>query len=163
MVIATKSIDLGSENMNSAGSRSARRALDRRLSDWPSADTLTTPSRGWIRATREALGMSAGDLASRLGARDATVRDIERSESDRRIRLDTLERAANAMGCDLVYALIPRRRLSDIVQQQAETKVSAQVRAVARAMDLEAQTAAPDDEVVRQEIERLIDSGRLWK
>jgi predicted DNA-binding mobile mystery protein A len=149
--------------MNSAGSRSARRALDRRLSDWPSADTLTAPSRGWIRAIREALGMSAGDLASRLGARDATVRDIERSESDRRIRLDTLERAANAMGCDLVYALIPRRRLSDIVQQQAETKVSAQVRAVARAMDLEAQTAAPDDEVVRQEIERLIDSGRLWK
>jgi predicted DNA-binding mobile mystery protein A len=149
--------------MNSTGSRAARRALDRRFSAWPSAETLTTPSRGWIRAIREALGMSAGDLAARLGASDATVRDIERSESDHRIRLDTLERAAAAMGCDLVYALIPRRSLSDIVQQQAETKVNAQVRAVARAMDLEAQTATPDDEVVRAEIERLIDSGRLWK
>lgn len=107
--------------------------------------------------------MSAADLASRLHVTQPSVSDIERSESDHRIRLDTLERAAAAMGCELVYALIPRGSLSEIVQKQAQAKIADQVRAVSRAMDLEAQSTQVDDDVVREEIQRLIDSGRLWK
>ncbi len=90
--------------------------------------------------------------------------DLERSESEHRIRLNTLERAAEAMGCDLVYALIPRGgSLGDIVTRQAQAKMSDQLRAVSRAMDLEAQSAKVDDEVVVEELRRLVDSGRLWK
>jgi hypothetical protein len=112
--------------MNSTQSRAARRALDRRLSQLPPAATFTPPARGWIRALRNALGMSA-------------------------------------MGCELVYALIPRGSLTEIVQHQAQAKVGRQVHAVSRAMDLEAQSTQFDDEVVREEMQRLIDSGRLWK
>lgn len=149
--------------MNSAQSRAARRALDRRLSQLPPASAFTPPARGWIRAVRNALGMSAADLAARLQVTPASVSDIERSESHGRIRLDTLERAAEAMGCDLVYALIPRRNLTEIVQRQAREKVEKQTRAVSRAMDLEAQSAQVDAEVVLEEMQRLIASGQLWK
>lgn len=149
--------------MNSTQSRAARRALDRRYSHLPPAEAFTPPARGWIKAVRNALGMSAADLAARLQVTAASVSDIERSEHDHRIRLDTLERAAQAMGCELVYALIPRESLTDIVQQQARTRVGQQVDAVSRAMDLEAQSTRVDDEVVGEEMQRLIDSGRLWK
>ncbi len=107
--------------------------------------------------------MSASDLAARLQVTAASVSDMERSERDHRIRLDTMQRAAEAMGCELVYALIPQGSLTEIVQQHARGKVGRQVHAVARAMDLEAQSRQVDDEVVREEMQRLIDSGRLWK
>lgn len=107
--------------------------------------------------------MSAAGLAARLQVTAASVSDIERSEHDHRIRLDTLERAAQAMGCELVYALVPRESLTEIVQRQARGRVGQHVHAVSRAMDLEAQGAQVDDEVVREEMKRLIDSGRLWK
>jgi predicted DNA-binding mobile mystery protein A len=112
---------------------------------------------------RNALGMSGADLAARLQVTPASVSDIERSESQGSIRLDTLERAAEAMGCDLVYALIPRGSLNETVQRKAREKVEEQTRAVARAMDLEAQSTRVDDEVVLEEMERLIASGKLWK
>ena len=67
------------------------------------------------------------------------------------------------MGCELVYALIPHSSLTEIVEQRAQAKVGQQVHAVSRAMDLEAQSTQVDNEVVREEIQRLIDSGRLWK
>jgi predicted DNA-binding mobile mystery protein A len=149
--------------MNSAQSRAARRALDRRLSQLPAASAFAPPARGWIRAVRNALGMSGADLAARLQVTPASVSDIERSESQSRIRLDTLERAAVAMGCDLVYALIPRGGLTEIVQRQARQKVEEQARADSRGMDLEAQSTQIDDEVAREEMERLIASGQLWK
>lgn len=108
--------------------------------------------------------MSAADLAARLNVTQASVSDLERSESEKRIRLDSLARAADAMGCDLVYAFVPRAgSLSEIVDQQARAKVDIQVRAVSRAMDLEAQSAVVDEEVVNEEVQHLIDSGRLWK
>jgi predicted DNA-binding mobile mystery protein A len=107
--------------------------------------------------------MSGADLAARLQVTPASVSDIERSESQSRIRLDTLERAAEAMGCDLVYALLPRGGLAEIVQRQAREKVEEQTRAVSRGMDLEAQSTHVDDAVVREEMERLIASGQLWK
>jgi predicted DNA-binding mobile mystery protein A len=149
--------------MNSAQSRSSRRALDRRLSQLPPASAFAPPARGWIRAVRNGLGMSGADLAARLQVTPASVSDIERSESQGRIRLDTLERAAEAMGCDLVYALIPRGSLTEIVQRKAREKVEEQTRAVSRAMDLEAQSTRVDDDVVLEEMERLIASGQLWK
>jgi predicted DNA-binding mobile mystery protein A len=149
--------------MNPQQTRAARRALEKRLGQLPPPAAFTLPARGWIKAIRTALGMSAGDLAVRLRVTTASVSDMERSENDGRIRLDTLERAAAAMGCDLVYALIPRAGLTEIVHQQAAAKVAQQVRAVTRAMDLEAQSTRVDDEVVREEIERLIDSRQLWK
>jgi hypothetical protein len=42
------------------------------------------------------------------------VTRLEQSEASDRIRLDTLRRAADALGCDLVYLLVPRRPLTAV-------------------------------------------------
>jgi transcriptional regulator with XRE-family HTH domain len=51
-----------------------------------------------IRTTREELGLSGADLAARLGVTVGAISQMERSEREGRIKLDTLERALAAMG-----------------------------------------------------------------
>ncbi|GGJ82659.1 transcriptional regulator [Pilimelia anulata] len=149
--------------MKSSTARLSRRALDRRLAGAAAALRVPPPPAGWIRAIRDALGMSAADLSRRMGVSGATVSDIERSERDGRVRLDTLGRAADALDCDLVYVLVPRTGLDDFVRRTAMRRVREQVAAVDRGMDLEAQSTTIDESAVLAEVERLIDSGLVWK
>lgn len=73
-----------------------------------SVDTdLRTPD-GWIRNVRLALGMSGVDLARRMGISPSRVSQLERAEPTGEIKVTTLERAADAMGCDVVYVFVPR-------------------------------------------------------
>ena len=58
-------------------------------------------------------------LGDRLGLNGRTIRRLERSEQDGVVRLDTLARAADALGCDLVYAIVPRRPLEQSVFERA--------------------------------------------
>ena len=51
-----------------------------------------------IRTTREELGLTGAQLGERLGVTVGAVSQMERSERDGRIKLDTLERALDAMG-----------------------------------------------------------------
>ena len=82
----------------------SRRRLDERLAGFPSPLELTPPRAGWVRAVREALGMSLADLAGRMGVTPQTVHGLERSEQQGKAQLDSLRRAAVAMDCTLVYA-----------------------------------------------------------
>jgi len=127
-------------------SRQARRAIERRLTPWRALNATATarPVRGWVRAIRDALGMSAAELAARLGTTQTSVTRLEASERDGRIRLDTLTRAANALGCDLVYALVPRVPLEDQVRAQAERTLARDFTTVANSMRLEDQGVSGD-------------------
>lgn len=49
------------------------------------------------------------------------------SEAADRVRLDTLRRAADALGCDLVYLLVPRRRLTAVVPSEMEERLTEQI------------------------------------
>jgi transcriptional regulator with XRE-family HTH domain len=62
---------------------------------------------GWLRSIRQAVGLPAVVVAERLGVRRWEVHRLENSESDQRIMLSSLIRAARGLGCELVYALIP--------------------------------------------------------
>jgi len=86
-----------------------------------------TPPRGWIRAIRDSLGMSGTELAVRMGVGQSTVSGLEHSEVHGTIRLDTLRRAADALGCDLVYYLSPRTTLEAAVHDQARRKALQQL------------------------------------
>ena len=86
-----------------------------------------TPPRGWIRAIRDSLGMSGTELAARMGVGQSTVSGLEHSEVQGTIRLDTLRRAADSLGCDLVYYLSPRTTLEATVRQQARRKALVQL------------------------------------
>lgn len=118
----------------------AREALERRLTPWRQMPQRTArPHGGWVRAIREALGMTTNDLATRMGVAQSSVTRLEKSEKARTIRLDTLARAADAMECDLVYALVPRRPLDDIVAAQAGRRAMEQLRRLDHTMALEEQ------------------------
>lgn len=99
----------------------ARTRLDDRLSSLRDLRTrLVVPRGGWSRAIRTALGMTLADLAGRLGVTPSVVSRLETSEQKRTIQLDSLQRLADAMNCDLVYALVPREPLQAMVDRQRD-------------------------------------------
>src|SRR5450755_4208026 len=97
----------------------SRSQLDERFRELGPAKRYTPPVRGWIKALREAFGMSTAQLAKRLGIRQPSLVALEQSEAKGTIELATLRRVAEALDCTLVYALIPRKPLEAIVRDRA--------------------------------------------
>jgi predicted DNA-binding mobile mystery protein A len=89
----------------------ARHRLDERLSPLRPVDRYAVPPKGWVRAIRDALGMTGVQLAKRLGISPQSADAMERSEASGAIKLETLRRAAEALDCTLVYALVPNKSL----------------------------------------------------
>ena len=148
----------------SADRLAIRRQLDRRCAPLRGLAAWLMPHRGWIRATRDALGMSGSELAMRLRVRQQTIHDLELSERRRTIRLDTLERAANAMDCDLVYALIPRTSLEESVRSRARRKAAEYLGPIAHHSRLEDQAISDGETqaLLDDLAERFIDRRGLW-
>src|SRR5512140_2671138 len=94
-----------SEPMNSNRSKMntlARWALDQQLRPLRTMDPLIRPERGWIRAIREAVGMTTGQFAKRLGVAQPRVAALERAEANEAVTLKSLRQAAEALDCMLV-------------------------------------------------------------
>ena len=108
--------------------------------------------------------MSTKDLAERLGVTQQTVPDLERSEQRGTIKLETLRRVADALECDVVYQLVPRDSLDDLVTQQARRKATEHLRSIAHHSRLEDQSVTPDDAAAQIDelAARLIDRRGLW-
>jgi predicted DNA-binding mobile mystery protein A len=124
---------------NETNSR-ARQRLDERLSFLKPADRLRTPPKGWIRAIRDALGMTGVQYAARLKIRPQSLETLERSEATGAIQLKTLRRAAEALDCTLVYALVPNASLEEAVRARARKIAVRDLGRVAHTMKLEAQS-----------------------
>ena len=148
--------------VSNAVSVRGRELLDSHFDEWQQLRTLARPPRGWVRAVREALGMSTAALGARLGITAGAVTRLEQSEAADRIRLDTLRRAADALGCDLVYLLVPRRPLTAVVQERARELARSQVAAVEQTMLLEDQATGQTSELEDRLAERLLERGGLW-
>jgi predicted DNA-binding mobile mystery protein A len=141
----------------------SRELLDSHFDEWQQLRALARPPRGWVRAIREALGMSAAVLAGRLGTTAGAVIRLEQSEAADRIRLDTLRRAADALGCDLVYLLVPRRPLTAVVHERARELARSQAAAIEQTMRLEDQATGRTSELEDQLAEQLLQHGGLWR
>lgn len=118
--------------------------MDARLTRLRLLGEQRRPHRGWIRAVRDALGMSSTALAARLGVSQQTVSEMERSENLDTIKLETLRRVADALECDLVYALVPRSSLDDSVNRQARRRAEQHLGVVAHHSRLEDQSVSED-------------------
>lgn len=143
------------------------RQLDANLNRWRSADLPPRPPTGWIKAIRQGLGMAATHLAARLGVTTSTVTRLEASEADDTISLSTLRRAAEALGCELQYALIPRQSLADTLESRALTLARQQMATVSHTMALEAQATSREtvEAQTRALAETLLKGSRrnLWR
>ena len=92
-----------------------------------------------MRALRDALGMTGAQLGTRIGVQPQTVEAIEKSEAAGTIQLKTLRRAAEALDCTLVYALVPNRSLETVIEARARKIATRELQGIAHTMRLEAQ------------------------
>ena len=128
---------------------------------------FAVPPRGWIRAIRDALGMTATDLGRRIGVSQAAVTQFEKGEKDGSITLKSLRSAAEALNCTLIYALVPRQSLEDLMRERASALADQQLARTHHTMSLENQALLPDD--LKAERARLIEDilrdepSRLWR
>jgi predicted DNA-binding mobile mystery protein A len=126
------------------------------------------PPAGWLRAIREALGMTSGVVAERLGVTASGARKLEQAEAADAITLGTLRRVAEALDCDLQYALVPRRPLHEMRWQQALHLAQQWQQRAGRTMALEAQSVASPSATADERLEAMAEeilrtSGtRLW-
>jgi predicted DNA-binding mobile mystery protein A len=92
------------------------------------------------------------------------ISGLENSERAGTVQLGTLRRAADALGCDLVYTLVPRVGLEEAVQRQALARARQELARVDRTMQLEDQ-GLEDLELQRRILEfaaHLVDASGIW-
>ena len=80
-----------------------------------------------MRAIREALGMSAQELGTRVHVKRQTIENLERSEANGKITLDSLNRAAKALGCRVVYGEREKRPGSDYARTAVASSLESSV------------------------------------
>ena len=151
--------------MNSDHKQRARQRLDERLLALKPEERFHAPPKGWLRAIREAVGMTGVQFAKRLGIRPQSVEALEKSEATGAIQLNTLRRAAEALDCTLVYALVPNESLSAMVDARARKLALHDLGRVAHTMKLEAQSTGDADLEARVAayIRDVLKDRDLWR
>lgn len=147
--------------------RTQRFSLDEKLKNFKLALGTSIPKSGWVKAVRESLGMTSAQLAERMGIRQSGVILMEQREVEKKVTLETLQRAAHAMECELVYALVPRESLEKIVDDQAKAAAQEFLKTTVHSMDLEKQKVNEPEtrlhlEELSAEIKTKMDN-RLWR
>jgi len=133
------------------------RQLDRSLEPYRAARLVPRPPNGWIRALRQGLGVSSGELARRMGTSRQLPLQLEKGEADDRITLRSLRSVAGALDCDLVYALVPRANsLHESIESRAKSEAISRVLGVEHSMALEDQAVGRLDEAVESETRRIV-------
>ena len=144
----------------------ARRQIDKRLKSLQNMGLFARPPRGWVKAIREALGMTARQLGERMGVSPQRILKIEEAEVSGSVTLESLERTARALDCQLVYVLVPRKPLEALTRERAEKLARKQVEITAHSMALEDQSVDASEEhaqveaLTRKLLERS--PSRLW-
>ena len=112
--------------------------------------------------------MTQSQLGARAKVSRQAIQDFERAEAERRITLESLDRLAAAMGCRVVYALMPvDNTLDGLRTQQARKQAEAMMGPVSHTMAMESQ-AVPSN-IRERQLQMLmaeLQSGsarHLWK
>ena len=148
---------------------SQRRVLDAQLRRWLPLRDDAVPRAGWLRALRESLGLTHRHLATRMGSTPRNAQQLEERELTGAITLASMKKAARAMNCQLVYALVPvapHASLEEIVGAQALALAKQLAGEVSRSMQLEGQGVEKEETHAQvaelaEDLRRELDS-RIW-
>jgi len=131
--------------------------IDRSLEPFGGTQAVNRPRRGWLRSLREALGITMREVARKIRKTPQTVASFEKSEAADRITLQTLRHYAEAMDCELVYAIVPKTgSLKQLREKRARQKAERDVRAVEHTMALEDQATPGSQDKIEHETKRLL-------
>ena len=140
----------------------ALRSLDKKLSSLRGDAQFLRPHRGWVKAIRQALGMTTAQLSRRMGVSQPRITELEHAEIADKVTLGTLRRAAEAMNCTLVYAIVPvKASLEETLLDRARKKATKILGDVNHTMVLENQNLLQEE--IKNEIEELAHSLILKK
>jgi predicted DNA-binding mobile mystery protein A len=118
------------------------------------------PSGGWLASVREAFGLSLAEVGRRLRLPRQNVQKFERAEATDRVTLGTLRRVASALGCDLIYILVPKSgSFAELAERPAREGAARDVQRVIQTMALEDQKPENATQLIEDEAKRRLSRG----
>ena len=143
-----------------------REQLDASLQRLSPLLNVTAPPKGWIRAIRDALGMTARQLANRLGVAQQAVARIEKEELAGSVTIKTMRRIAECLDCVFVYGFVPRTSMEETVARQAKNIAAQRLAQASQTMSLENQALSrrENDQALSDLVDELIRTlpSSLW-
>ena len=119
------------------------------------------PSGGWLVSARQALGLSQRQVAKEMRASGQAIQQFEHAEAEDRITLRALRRVAGAMGCDLVYVIVPRSgSFLDLAEEPTRARAARDVKSVVHTMALEDQKPENADQLAEDETQRRLNRSK---
>lgn len=95
--------------------------LDQKLLPFAQTKKVLVPERGWINTIRTTLNMTMAQLGTKLNITRQGVKNLEESEANGTITLNSLKDVSNAMDLKLVYAMVPKDgTIEDLINVKAE-------------------------------------------
>jgi predicted DNA-binding mobile mystery protein A len=130
--------------------------LNSKMLAYASLQKVAPPPTGWIKAIRNAIGMSMQQLGNRLSITKQSVQDIERREKDGSITIKALREAAKVLDMQLVYGFVPADgSLEALIDRKAKELAKQIVLRTSNSMKLE------DQENSKQRIEKAIEERAI--
>jgi predicted DNA-binding mobile mystery protein A len=115
------------------------------------------PSGGWVASVREALGLSQRHIGKKMHASGQAVQQFEKAEAADRITLRALRRVAGAMGCELVYILVPKSgSFAKLAEEPTREQAAHDVKSVVHTMALEDQKPENTNQLIEDEAQRRL-------
>jgi predicted DNA-binding mobile mystery protein A len=131
--------------------------LSRSVAPIENARSEVRPRRGWLRTVRKALGMTLKEVGKSMGISPSHLISFEKAEARDRITLYSLKRYADAMGCELVYALVPKSgTFTELAERRARKEALKRVLPVEHSMALENQAPGKVEDKIREETRRIL-------
>ena len=119
------------------------------------------PSSGWLASVREALGLSLESVGRRLSTARQVIQRLQKYEASDRITLRNLRRVAEAMDCELVYAIVPKSgTFAELAEKPARDQALRDVESVVHTMALEDQKPQNTKQLIEDEAQRLLHKKR---
>jgi len=95
-----------------------------RLEYWVKANHLAWAEiigqKSWLRSARQAQKLKGVDIAKRMAVSPARVSMLEGDEARGCVTLNMMQKAAQALDCEFVYAVIPKKALKGNAEQPSE-------------------------------------------
>lgn len=113
--------------------------LDKQFQPWHQIKQWYKPKCNWIHTIRKALGITTKQLAKKLDVDRSRVVRIESDELKGALTIQTLNAIANALNCDFIYVLVPKKPLCKILGDQAQKIATLRIKRVSNNMLLENQ------------------------
>ncbi len=97
-----------------------RKRLDEEMRPFRRAGNDKNPTNGLVRAVRQALRVPVAEIMEKMGVHRSVVFELERNELKNTITIRSMLRVADAMGCKVVYGIVPKggKTLEELAEER---------------------------------------------